>query len=834
MKRREFIRIATTASVVPAIPGVRFSSVSGEDPVVLNQKLLLKGKDDEQEEYPSLVTGGDGNMWTYALRRISYPENSELISAFHYKGKDWIETEPVTKVPGQFEAPVAACATGGKPVVAWTEIKNEEWVINVAHMQGKGFSDPFTFRAKSGRFINPVLIAPNKNQTWIAWESLHNRKFTIHVSKYENGQWSEPIVIDKGENSCWEPAMAEDKNGDLYVAYGLTHGYHQNIEMAIIDGHSLSIKKTVPIALGGGLKDRVNLNTKPALAFDAVDRLWISYENNSNTHRLEDSDNYTGDRCCAILSYQDGKVVAPDKKGKWLFQGKNDHKPTFIKDNLGHLYLATYCGGDFIGNPHWQYRLSWLDPQKGWAEPVTMLQTSQKGVLLPPAIAFDKKNKLWLATCIEEISHKKSVTDSAEIVNSRLTQLAIHQFTTSELSKEYATIGFKNAAVREFLPADETISQFSGHPKVSRETITLDGETYSLVYGNLHEHSENSVCWPAGNDGTLHDDYRFGMFSEAYDFIGMTDHGGAMTEVYWRKNLRIADFYNEPDHFVAIPAMEWTLQSNSKLDDIQYGAGHYNVIFRSAAEARKFIRNEQEIYAASCPETNNAVMLWNLLREKNIDCITIPHHPADKVHPVDWHVHDEKYVPVVELFQCRGNNEYPGCPREFNLERHQTTEYKRAFVDYALKQMKYKMGFIASGDHNSMGVGVAALWVKELSREGILEALRSKRCFATTGDKIIVDFRINGAISGSSIKISGQPDLRFKVKGQRELEKVEVLRNSEPIKTYAVSNGSAEFSGNFIDENYQDEEGVLYYYIRATQRNSAIAWASPVWIELNS
>jgi hypothetical protein len=112
--------------------------------------------------------------------------------------------------------------------------------------------------------------------------------------------------------------------------------------------------------------------------------------------------------------------------------------------------------------------------------------------------------------------------------------------------------------------------------------------------------------------------------------------------------------------------------------------------------------------------------------------------------------------------------------------------------------------------------------------------MRSKRCFATTGDKIIVDFRINGAISGSTIKISGKPDLSIKVKGQRELEKVEVLRNSEPVKTYTVDKGLTEFAGNFIDENYQDEEGVLYYYIRATQRNNAIAWASPVWIEFNS
>jgi len=142
------------------------------------------------------------------------------------------------------------------------------------------------------------------------------------------------------------------------------------------------------------------------------------------------------------------------------------------------------------------------------------------------------------------------------------------------------------------------------------------------------------------------------------------------------------------------------------------------------------------------------------------------------------------------------------------------------------------MGFIASGDHNSMGVGVAALWVKELSREGIMEALRSKRCFATTGDKMIVDFRLNGEIQGSMVKTNDAPKLNIIIKGQRELAKVEVLRNSKVIKEYNLSNNEMVFSTEFVDMDFKKEGEVLYYYIRATQRNNEIAWSSPVWIDL--
>ena len=834
LTRREFIKHSGSLSALVAfMPSQGVAAPSGNNTPGLSQSFTLKGFDDEQEETPALLNDGKGDMWMFSLRRLSYPDNREVVSAFRFEGDSWVETAPVTRTAGQYESPVAACATGGKPVVAWTEIDSGQWTIKVSRCGDSGFEEPHQFQANTGRSIDPVLIAPAKDRHWIAWENLHQGKLSLCISRYEQSKWTEPLIISKGNNSYFNPAISEADNGDLYVAYGLNQGYHQNIEMSILDGRSLEIKKTVPIAVGGGLKDRVNLNTKPALAFDGVGRLWISYENNRDAHRLDDGDNYTGDRCCAMLSYQDGKVVEPESTGKWLFSGKNDHKPTFIKDLNGRLYVATHCGGDFTGNPFWQYRLSWLDPQKGWVEPVTLLQTSQKGALIPPAIAFDTKRNLWLATCIEKRFKNQTSKRPDEVVRSLLTQLTVQQFSTPQMGDEYGPMAFRQTDVQGFLPTDKDISQFSGHPKVAGEHMTVDDEVYTLVYGNLHEHSENSPCWSAGTDGTLHDDYRFGMFSEGYDFVGITDHGYSMTEVYWRKNLRLAEFYNEPGQFVALPAMEWTLQSDRKLADIQYGAGHYNVIFPSVEEGKKFIRNQQEIYSVYCPETNNSTMLWKLLHEKDIDCVTIPHHPADEAHPVDWDVHDEKYVPVVELFQCRGNGEYPGCPREINLARHRTTKHKRAFVNYALKQKKRKMGFIASGDHNSMGVGVAALWVKELSRKGILDALKNRRCFATTGDKMVVDFRINGAMAGSTIPMSDAPNLSLSIKGQRALEKIEILRNSEVIKEYKVTDGALVFNRRFMDEGYQNEEDVLYYYIRATQQNKEIGWSSPIWIDVS-
>ncbi len=820
LKRREFIRAAgSMAAIAGIIPTLAFKGINGlsEDNY---QSFLLKGFEDEQEEYPSLVCNQKGDMWMFSLRRLQYPQDKELVSAFRFVGDAWLETDPVSKTEGHYEAPVAVCAADGLPVVAWCSIESDRWKINVSNYDGDGFSKPHQFKSKSGKPINPVLHAPSADRAWIAWENYYQGKFTIKLSKLEKGRWSETVEIARGENSCLDPAIAEDKDGNLFVAYGLTDGYHQNIEMTLIDGNTLKTKATIPVAVGGGFKNRVNLNTKAALAFDSQDRLWISYENNRNATRLDDSDCYTGDRYCAMLSYQDGKILEPANSGKWLFTGKNDHRPTFFHDQNGKLFVASHCGGDFVGNPFWQYRISWLDEEKGWVEPETILKSSQKGVLIPPALAFDGKNRLWLSTLNEEVFKYDHPEGHEQVVISRVTQLKAYQIALPQANQASASLQFKESVVEEYHPNSDYVPEISGHPKVIGEQMELEGEIYSLVYGNLHEHSENSPCWSAGTDGTLHEDYRFGLFSEGYNFVGITDHGYSLNEVYWRKNIRLADFYNDPPYFVALPAMEWTLTAKGDLESV-YGAGHYNVIFASSDDARRFIRNSKEVYNVNTPESSNSQLLWDLLHEKQINCITIPHHPADEAHPVDWNVHDDYYVPVVELFQCRGNGEYPGCPREINLERHSTTKSRRAFVDYALREKKYKMGFVASGDHNGMGVGVAALWVKDFNRENILEAMRSRRCFATTGDKMIVDLRVS----------DGPPNLNIKVKGQRELEKIEVLRNSRVIKEYALSGEKLEFDAVYTDESSQEENEVLYYYIRATQKNKEIAWSSPIWVD---
>ncbi|MEN9617479.1 MAG: hypothetical protein RL022_2901, partial [Chloroflexota bacterium] len=664
-------------------------------------------------------------------------------------------------------------------------------------------------------------------------------KFSVSMARCENGQWSPPVRVTPETTNGFEPALEVAPSGEIYLGYSCTDGVHRNVHLAILDPLTLQTIKTVPVAVGGGLKDRVNINARPALALDRDQRLWISWENNRFTSRLEDGDNYTGDRCCAMVCYVDGKLLEQKEVGRWLFKGRNDHLPTFHKDPAGHLYVMTHCGAVFTGEPFWSFRISHLDPATGWAPPTTLVQTKQKGESQRPSIAFAQDAKsFWMVWKSDLTKNRCSCCEgphaaptATELVRSRRGRLELERFSTPEFSATPKPLDLTETVVVELQSTEDYRPIVSGRGRQPRATVTYRGETYTLLRGNMHEHSENSNCWPAGTDGTLHDDFRFSLYSEGYDFAGITDHGYSLTEIYWRRSLRMAEFYNDAAHFVALPSIEWTLSNNGK-SEIGRGVGHRNIFFADASEAKKFVRNKDEIYSETNPEARDAEKLWALIRSKNIDCVSIPHHPADETHPCCWETRDEEIEPVVEIFQCRGNAEYRGAPRMINVTRHKPFSHSdKGFIDYALRDKKYRLGFVASGDHNGMGVGLACVWVKEVSRRGILEALRARRCFGTTGDQIVVDFRVNDAWGGETVSGGKVVKMAFNVGAMDDIERVEILRNSRVVHVHEPSVAAKQTAGEWIDPDPVREGGVLYYYARVTQKNRHLAWSSPVWVE---
>jgi hypothetical protein len=69
----------------------------------------------------------------------------------------------------------------------------------------------------------------------------------------------------------------------------------------------------------------------------------------------------------------------------------------------------------------------------------------------------------------------------------------------------------------------------------------------------------------------------------------------------------------------------------------------------------------------------------------------------------------------------------------------------------------------------------------DLSRPAIMEAIRSRRTYALTGDRIELNMEVNGAPMGSTVEAGKQVELTFDVRGRDEIEAVEVVQDGRIV-----------------------------------------------------
>lgn len=166
--------------------------------------------------------------------------------------------------------------------------------------------------------------------------------------------------------------------------------------------------------------------------------------------------------------------------------------------------------------------------------------------------------------------------------------------------------------------------------------------------------------------------------------------------------------------------------------------------------------------------------------------LMIPHHlgyPEGR-RGVNWAVFDESCTPVVEIFSEHGNSEHDRGPFDFfnhSMGGRQTSQTVR----HALAQGR-RFGFTASSDSHSgfpgaYGEGLVAVLSERLDRAAILEAINARRTYALTGDRIEVDFTVDGAVMGSSIDAGREAAVAWAVRGRDELDVVELVQDGEIV-----------------------------------------------------
>jgi hypothetical protein len=349
---------------------------------------------------------------------------------------------------------------------------------------------------------------------------------------------------------------------------------------------------------------------------------------------------------------------------------------------------------------------------------------------------------------------------------------------------------------------------------------------------DLHIHTKIS------SDGMGTDPYTYAREVAGLDFAGTADHAESMGELGYAQTLRWLEEANEPSRFVTIPGDErnpaaWT--------------GHHNIYFRRVQDLLAY---------AVLPGKDRS-----LPRDPSV-AMLVPHHTgiawgggptAGVGAAVDLDACDDHGLrPVMEIYSHHGQSELYDPQHilayEFNRmrnpERRANTSVPGPYYAQNYWKAGRRLGVIGSSDeHSGQGGrrhgGLAAVWAEELTREGIFDALRQRRCYATTGERILVDFSVNGVpMGGAERRPKGtRLPIRLRVWGTALLLRVEVLRYRFGVDEAFYPILSQAPRPESLNASYELEDeftGSCLYYARVTQEPLAwpgMAWTSPVWID---
>jgi hypothetical protein len=261
----------------------------------------------------------------------------------------------------------------------------------------------------------------------------------------------------------------------------------------------------------------------------------------------------------------------------------------------------------------------------------------------------------------------------------------------------------------------------------------------------------------------------------------------------------------------------------------EYGArlGHRNVIYRDCVI-------EPEL--ADLPR-NDPTGLFDYYRGR--DVIIIPHHTKAWT---DWAYHDPELEPIAEAYSCWGSG-----VEQFDPLWHKSTKPGSGLHNALARG--YRFGFIGSGDsHAGMPgrsypadrqwcvdakSGFACVYAPALTREAIFDALRARRCYATTGVRMIVEFSVNDVAMGGAVSLAQARQtrtIRIHVVGTDELASLRIVKNGDTFASRDLSGDETFFE---IADTSVAAQGD-HYFLRVVQEDGNTAWSSPVWVDLRT
>ena len=212
---------------------------------------------------------------------------------------------------------------------------------------------------------------------------------------------------------------------------------------------------------------------------------------------------------------------------------------------------------------------------------------------------------------------------------------------------------------------------------------------------------------------------------------------------------------------------------------------------------------------------------------KALGGFAVPHHVGWT--GADEGAHDPEGQPVWEICSCHG------CYLHVDHPLGARGDLRDQMVEEVLRR-GHRFGFIACSDGHGLlwhhGVarkrdpfrtGLTAVQSKARTREAILEAIRERRCYATSGVPILLDVIANGAHPmGSELRSSTPVRIEADATGTSTIRELSIVSASGVIATTSGESERAHVAGELASG---------WAYVKVVQDDGEMAWSSPIFVD---
>ena len=496
-------------------------------------ETVVSDGDGRFNDEPSMARAADGSLYL-AWNGFKDGADALMIARYQFTGGEFRKLGGWEALGGRdtYILSPKVVAAGDGVFVLYAAERGRAWDIQALPCSAKGPGRAVAVAADGATNIKPDG-AWHGGALWVTWESNRDGARRILLASLRGGTASPPEAVSAAGRSNYGPSIAVESNGAVSVAW---HSFREN-------NYDIYLRRRP--ASGQWAPER-RLTTAPTIDRHAAlalskDDLWVFYE---NAQFKGYKTGYSVERKVIAAKVTPRGLECPRSFGDAYKRGEGA-SPAF--DSTGRLWLAYLSPR--LPQAGWEV---WFTGFNGESWVPSKAVTTVKGMDRKPALVIDGQTALLAFQTDNNVGRPSSRAEASQLESKiMLASVDLRQMPAAASSMALAPLAenpdpFEAGSLRVQYGED-----------TASPSIEYGGQKLKLLFGDLHTHSDISVCQRCTNQ-SVDENYQVRRDLHNLDFACMTDHGYNINPYLWNYLAKMARANEDRGRLMTFLAQEWT------------------------------------------------------------------------------------------------------------------------------------------------------------------------------------------------------------------------------------------------------------------------------------